>query len=200
MTQANYEKAIDLIDSANSGDPNIVQCDGKDWPKELLYSERMSSMLARYKDDADNVIKLAIHGQHIQRWQSKRSDYPMDRKGYHQWRSDLYTFHADKIAFIMQQAEFSDVDIDRARKAVAKVGIKSNPDTQLLEDVVGLVFIEYYMLDFAAKHPEYTEQKWIDIIRKTWAKMSRDAQAFVLAGKIDLPDALSPVILKAVSA
>lgn len=198
MTQAAYEQAINLIDNANSQDPNIEQAEGKDWPKEQLYSQRMSDMLARYKPDADFVIKLAIHGQHIQRWQSPRSAYPMDKQGYHKWRSDLYTFHADKVANIMLQAGFNEQDIKRAKDAVAKVRIKSNPDTQLLEDVVGLVFIESYMLDFAAKHPEYTEQKWIDIIRKTWKKMSVDAHEFVLAGKITLPESLTPLILKAV--
>lgn len=198
MTQAAYEQAINLIDSANSEDPNVEQADGKEWPKELLYSLRMSAMLERYKSDADLVVKLAIHGQHIQRWQSPRSAYPMDRQGYHKWRSDLYTFHADKVANIMLQVGFSEQDTKRAKNAVAKVGIKSNPDTQLLEDVVGLVFIEHYMLDFATKHPEYTEQKWIDIIRKTWAKMSEDAHEFVLAGRISLPESLSPLILKAV--
>ena len=200
MTQAAYEQAVNLIDSANSEDPNTEQALGKDWPKELLYGLRMAEMLARYKPDADDVQKLAIRGQHIQRWQSPRSAYPMDRQGYHRWRSDLYIFHADKVANIMMQAGFNDSDIERAKKAVAKVGIKSNPDTQLLEDVVGLVFIEFYMLDFAAKHPEYTEQKWIDIIRKTWNKMSAEAHKFVLAGKISLPESLTPIILKAVQA
>jgi hypothetical protein len=198
MTQVAYEQAVRLIDSANSDDPNVEQAQGKDWPKELLYSQRMSKMLGRYRVDADDVIKLAIHGQHIQRWQSPRSAYPMDRQGYHKWRSDLYIFHADKVANVMEQAGFSEQDIERAKKAVAKVGIKSNPDTQLLEDVVGLVFIEHYMFDFAAKHPEYSEQKWIDIIRKTWNKMSDDAHAFVLAGKISLPESLTSIILKAV--
>ena len=194
MTQAAYQQAINLIDKANSDDPNIEQSEGK----ELLYSQRMSKMLQRYRADADDVVKLAIHGQHIQRWQSPRSAYPMDRQGYHKWRSDLYIFHADKVAGVMEQAGFSEQDITRAKNAVAKVGIKSNPDTQLLEDVVGLVFIEDYMLNFAAKHPEYSEQKWIDIIRKTWNKMSADAHAFVLAGNITLPKSLTPVILKAV--
>lgn len=198
MTETAYEQAINLIDNANSQDPNIEQADGKNWPKEQLYSQRMSEMLARYKPDADLVIKLAIHGQHIQRWQSPRSAYPMNKQGYHKWRSDLYIFHADKVANIMLQAGFNEQDIKRAKDAVAKVRIKSNPDTQLLEDVVGLVFIESYMLDFAAKHPEYTEQKWIDIIRKTWKRMSVDAHEFVLAGKIKLPESLTPLILKAV--
>ena len=200
MNQAAYEQALQLIDSANSEDPNIEQADGKDWPKELLYSLRMSAMLLRYQPTADDVIKLAVRGQHIQRWQSPRSAYPMDRAGYHRWRSDLYRFHADKVAAIMAQAGCDEQAIERASKAVAKVGIKSNPDTQLLEDVVGLVFIEHYMLDFAAKHPEYSEQKWLDIIRKTWHKMSQEAHDFVLAGNISLPEALRPLILKAVQA
>lgn len=198
MTQAAYQQAIILIDNANSKDPNIEQSEGKAWPKEQLYSQRMSDMLARYRPDVDFVVKLAIHGQHIQRWQSPRSAYPMGKQGYHKWRSDLYTFHADKIAKIMEQVGFSEQDIERAKIAVAKVGIKSNPDTQLLEDIVGLVFLENYMLDFATKHPEYTEQKWLDIIRKTWNKMSADAHEFVLADKITLPESLTPIILKAV--
>jgi len=200
MTQAAYEHAVNLIDSANSQDPNIEYAEGKGWPKELLYSQRMSNMLERYRSDSDCVIKLAIRGQHIQRWQSPRSAYPMDKQGYHRWRSDLYIFHADKVADVMLQAGFNAEEIERAKNAVAKVGIKSNSDTQLLEDVVGLVFMEHYMLNFAAKHADYTEQKWIDIIRKTWAKMSDDAHAFVLAGKISLPESLTPVILKAVQA
>lgn len=200
MTQAAYEHAVNLIDSANSQDPNIEYAEGKGWPKELLYSQRMSNMLKRYRSDSDYVIKLAIRGQHIQRWQSPRSAYPMDKQGYHRWRSDLYIFHADKVADVMLQAGFNAEEIERAKNAVAKVGIKSNSDTQLLEDVVGLVFMEHYMLNFAAKHADYTEQKWIDIIRKTWAKMSDDAHAFVLAGNISLPESLTPVILKAVQA
>ena len=92
MTQEAYEKAVSLIDAANREDPNIETVDGRQWPKELLYSYRMSDMLERYKPTADEIIKLAIRGQHIQRWKSPRNAYPMDRKGYHQWRTDLYFF------------------------------------------------------------------------------------------------------------
>ncbi|MFT6896774.1 MAG: hypothetical protein ACJA13_001177 [Paraglaciecola sp.] len=197
MTQQAYELAVSLIDNANSQDPNTQLCEGKSWPKELLYGYRMANMLERFRPDADHVVKLAIRGQHIQRWQSPRSDYPMNREGYHKWRSDLYIFHADKVAELMAQAGFSQGDIERAKQAVAKVGIKVNPDTQLLEDIVGLVFIEHYMLEFAAKHPEYSEQKWLDIIRKTWHKMSTPAHEFALAGHINIPQSLAPLIHEA---
>lgn len=191
-------KTIELIDAANSEDPNLVKDEqGKEWPKELLYSIRMTDMLARYKPDADDVAKIAMRGQHIQRWTSDRKKFPMDRQGYLQWRTQLYKFHANTTADLMQQAGFDEESIERVKKAVAKRGIKVNPDTQLLEDVTDLVFIEHYMLEFASKHPEYDEDKWIDIIRKTWQKMSENGQQFALSGNIKLPEPLVPLIQKA---
>jgi len=199
MPQQTYDKTVSLMDAANSEDPNIEMADGKEWPKELLYSHRMSDMLERYKPMADDVAKLAIRGQHIQRWKSPRDAYPMNRKGYHQWRTQLYTFHADAVAALMTEAGYDEASLERVKKAVGKKALKSNEDTQLLEDVASLVFIEHYMLAFAEKHPEYDEDKWIDIIRKTWRKMSEDAHEFALAGNITLPEPLIPLIQKSVA-
>ena len=96
MSDITFEKARTLIDQANSEDPNkVIDSENKEWPKELLYSHHRSDMLERFAPDTDDVMKLAIQAQHIQRWKSPRSDYPMDRKGYHQWRTALYTFHAE---------------------------------------------------------------------------------------------------------
>ncbi|MDZ7661707.1 DUF4202 domain-containing protein [Thiohalophilus sp.] len=199
MSQSLYEKAVELIDNANREDPNMESDGEKEWPKELLYSHRMSDMQERYAPDADDAPKLAIRAQHIQRWKSPRDAYPMDRKGYLKWRSDLYKFHAETAGELLAQAGYDEEFIERVKKAVAKRGLKSNPDTQLLEDVTDLVFIEHYMLAFANKHPEYSEEKWIDIIRKTWNKMSPEAQQFALAGNIQLPEPLVPLIQKAVA-
>jgi hypothetical protein len=197
--QSTYDRALALIDAANSADPNRVSADGREWPKELLYSERMSEMLMRYAPDADDAMKLAMRAQHIERWKSPRNAYPMDRIGYLKWRKDLYGIQADTAAGLLQQAGYSDDVIERVRNSVAKKNIKSNPDTQLLEDVTDLVFIEHYMLDFVARHPDYSEEKWIDIILKTWNKMSDRAHDFALSGKVRLPESLAPLIQKAVS-
>lgn len=199
FTTPAFEQAVALIDAANSEDPNIETADGKEWPKELLYSHRMSDILQRYAPEADEAQRLAIRAQHIQRWKSPRSDYPLDRNGYLQWRTQLYKFHAETAAALLAQAGYGEEVIDRVKQAVGKRALKVNPDTQLLEDVAGLTFIEHYMLDFAARHPEYDEAKWIDIIRKTWKKMSSRAQQFALSGGIKLPEPLVPLIQKAVS-
>ena len=194
-----YEKAVALIDAANSEDPNKETADGKEWPKELLYSHRMADMLQRFSPHADDAMKLAIRSQHIQRWKSPRDAYPMDRIGYLQWRKDLYKFHAQTAADLLVKAGYGDDVIERVKQAVAKKQIKQNPDTQLLEDVTDLVFIEHYMLEFAGKHPEYSEEKWIDIVQKTWKKMSDEAHEFALSGKIALPEPLIPLIQKAIA-
>ena len=197
--QALFDKAVELFDAANSEDPNQeADENGKQWPKELLYSHRMADMQQRYAPDAHDAVKLAIRAQHIQRWKSPRSDYPMDRIGYLKWRTDLYKFHANTAGELLEQAGYDNEFIERVKQAVGKKSLKTNPDTQQMEDVVDLVFIEHYMLEFAGKHPEYDEAKWIDIIKKTWNKMSEQAHAFALAGNIKLPEPLVPLILKAV--
>jgi len=198
-SQEKYARAVSLIDAANSEDPNQESADGKSWPKELLYSHRMSEMLARYAPDADDAMQLAIRAQHIQRWKSARSDFPEGRQGYLQWRTGLYKFHAETAGALLSEAGYDEAFVERVKQAVGKRALKVSKDTQLLEDVTDLVFIEHYMLAFAEKHPEYDEAKWIDIIRKTWKKMSENAREFALSGSIRLPEPLVPLIQKAVS-
>jgi hypothetical protein len=193
--QERFSRAVALFDAANAEDPN--QDEGQ--PKELLYGRRMSDMIARFAPEAPEVAQLAVRAQHIQRWKVPRSSYPMNKEGYHAWRTGLYTFHADTAGELMRQAGYDDAMIERVKKAVSKRGIKSNPETQLLEDIADLVFIEHYMLAFAQSKPDYDEAKWLDIIRKTWQKMSKAAQAFALSGKIKLPEPLLPLITKAIS-
>jgi len=199
MTQQLYQAAIAAFDQANAADPNKEMSNGKEYPKELLYAQRMSEMQQRYAPEASEAVKLAVRAQHIQRWKIPRSSYPMDKQGYLQWRTGLYKFHAETAASLMKEAGYDQDMIDRVKKIVGKKGLKVNPETQLMEDVVDLVFIEHYLVGFVAQHPEYDEAKWIPIIRKTWQKMSSRAHEFALAGKIKLPEALVPLILKAVS-
>lgn len=198
MTQEHYRAAIAAFDQANAEDPNREIDDDNEYPKELLYAQRMTAMLERYAPEASEALKLAVRAQHIQRWKIPRSDYSMDKPGYMLWRTTLYKFHAETAGNLMKEAGYGDVMIMRVKNIVSKKELKTDPETQLMEDVADLVFIEHYMLAFAGQHPEYDEAKWIQIIKKTWQKMSPRAHEFALAGKIKLPEALKPLILKAV--
>lgn len=193
--QERFKQAIALFDAANAQDPN--QDEGQ--PKELLYAKRMTEMIGRFAPDASEVAQLAVRAQHIQRWTVPRSNYPLGKPGYFAWRTGLYRFHAETAGALMQQAGYDAAMIEQVKAAVGKQGIKTNPDTQMLEDVTSLVFLEHYMLGFAGQHADYSEDKWLDIIRKTWKKMSGEAQTFATSGGIKLPEPLLPLILKAVA-
>ncbi|MDP6152604.1 MAG: DUF4202 family protein, partial [Phycisphaeraceae bacterium] len=55
--------------------------------------------------------------------------------------------------------------------------LKTNPDTQTLEDVACLVFLESYFADFSTQHDR---DKIVRILRKTWAKMSQRGRELAL--------------------
>lgn len=164
-----FKDALRLIDEANSQDPNTESFEGENYPKELLYSMRMTKWLETLEPHASEALRLAVRSQHIRRWEIPRSDYPLGRKGYHQWRTRLYDYHGEKAAEILEKVGYDEETIARVRKMLKKQGLKSNPETQTLEDVACLVFLESYFWDFSRLHDE---EKIIAILRKTWVKMS----------------------------
>jgi len=168
-----FHTAIQQFDAANAEDPTLV--DGI--PAELLYARRMTDWLNRLYPDAGEVLHLAARSQHIRRWEIPRSKFPMTRIGYHQWRTSLYSFHADTSAEILRQNNYDDATITRVRSLLKKQNLKTDPEMQMLEDVVCLVFLESYFADFAPKHEE---EKVIGILRRTWKKMSPHAHAAAL--------------------
>ncbi|MCT7653654.1 DUF4202 domain-containing protein [Oceanimonas sp. NS1] len=65
---------------------------------------------------------------------------------------------------------------------------------QILEDVICLVFVQHYLEDFAAGHDE---DKVVDIIRKTWRKMSEQGHQAALA--LPLSPAMQALVGKALA-
>lgn len=188
-----FLRALAAFDAANARDPNVEKVDGVLRPKGLVYAERMSAMQQRFAPDAPEAVRLAARAQHIERWMVPRTEYPMDRIGYLQWRKRLYKFHAEVAARLLRGVGYDGATIDRVAALLRKEGIKSDPEMQLLEDIIGLVFLESYLAGFVATHGEYDDAKFGDILAKTAKKMSTDGRAAALA-LIDLPAALVPVV------
>jgi hypothetical protein len=164
------QQAFDSFDAYNSRDPHEEEFDGKKYPKELLYAMRMSERLQAYAPDAPQAVKLAARCQHIGRWEIPRNSYPMDRKGYLQWRSKLALYHSELASAILKTCGYSNEEIERVTFLLQKKQLlHHHPDTQLVEDVICLVFIEHYLEDFAMRHDD---DKVVDILRKTIKKMS----------------------------
>ena len=84
----------------------------------------------------------------------------------------------------MAESGYSTADVARVESLVLKQRLKYDAEVQALEDVVCVVFLEDYFTDFAGQHDD---AKVIDILRKTWAKMSPHGREAAL--KLDLPAA-----------
>ena len=178
VNSARFAEACRLFDAANAEDPTLEPNDqGQPVPKELLYAQRMSACLARVAPEAPEVVQLAARSQHIRRWHIPRADFPLTRPGYHQWRNTLKQYHAELAGELLQQSGYEAYMIARAQQLLRKERLQSDPEVQLLEDVVCLVFLEHYFLPFAAQHPE---EKVLEIVRKTWLKMTERGHALAL--------------------
>ena len=195
---ARFERALARFDAANGEDPNRETVDGHERAKELVYAERMTAMLARFAPEASETLRLAARGQHIQRWKMPRSDYPMDRIGYLQWRKRANQFHARVAAEILREAGYDDATVARVSALLKKEALKSDAEAQTLEDVVDLVFLESYLANFAAAHRDYATDKFIDILRKTAKKMSSRGRSAAIS-LISVPAALAPVVTSAMT-
>lgn len=169
MKPTKFETALALIDQKNAEDVNTYSILGIQYAKELLYSQRMSRRLLQFEPDASEALQIAARAQHICRWKIPRDEYPMDRVGYLKWRETLKKMHVDLTAEILRQVGYDSDFIKRVSFLISKKLIKKDDESQILEDVICLVFLEYYFEEFAEKHEN---EKIIDILKKTWIKMS----------------------------
>jgi len=194
MPTAKLNKAFSLFDKANANDPNKEIVDEKPIAKELIYGQRMTQTLDSFISDTSEALQLAARAQHICRWEIPRDSYPMDRVGYLKWREELKKFHAQKASEILQETGYDQETIDRVSFLIQKKKLKKDDDTQILEDVICLVFLEYYYPEFYQKH---TPEKVIDILQKTWRKMSEKGHQAAL--KLSYPEKGLDLIKQAIA-
>jgi hypothetical protein len=190
VSAGRFERAIAAIDAVHAEDPDK---DAAGEAKELVYARRMSAWLERLAPQASDALRLAVRCQHLRRWAIRRSGFPEGKVGYLRWRKEEALAHAALAGEILGQAGYG-AEVEHVQSLIKTERIKHDPEAQLLEDTACLVFLEYELAEFAAKH---AEAKLIDILRKTWPKMSAQGQAAAL--RIDLPQALRPILDKALT-
>jgi hypothetical protein len=175
-----FDAVIADIDAANAADPRMVTTDGTSRPYELAYAERMSARLAHIYPDASELLRIAARAQHIRRWDIARASFPEGRHGYNDWRSACRQHHAKLVTDIMARHGYDENEIAHATKLIRKEQLKKDKESQALENVVAVVFLEHYFAEFDAAHSGYDDAKMIDIIGKTLRKMSPKGQAEAL--------------------
>lgn len=189
-----FKTAVHLFDEANKSDPNTESLNGIDYPKELLYAIRMTDKLNQFEPNASEAVQLAVRCQHICRWEIPRESYEMNRNGYLSWRRELKKFHAVKASEILREVGYDEKLINKVTFLLEKKQLKKNSDTQLMEDIICLVFLEFYFENFSEK---YSEKKLVDIIKKTWIKMSEKGRKSAL--DINYSKKPKELILRAIS-
>jgi hypothetical protein len=171
-----FARAISAIDAANRDDPNEIVVDGRRRPKELTHAELMSEWVQRLDPAAGDEQLLAARAHHLRRWVVPRSSYPEGRAGYLRWRRDLRRRHADDVAGILTGAGYDESSVERVQAIIRKEGLGHDPAVQTHEDALCLVFLETQL---AGTTDRLGDDKMVDIIRKTAAKMSEAGLAAV---------------------
>ena len=168
-----FEAALKLFDAENSRDPNWEN--GQ--PHELLYAQRLNDWILRLCPGASEELRLAARCQHICRWEIPRDSYPMTRPGYLKWRADLKKLHAQKAGKILHEAGYDETTIRRVQDLNLKINFPSDPESRVLEDALCLVFLQFQFAGLAAKTDE---EKTVNALQKSWAKMSDAGRAEAL--------------------
>lgn len=184
------------IDAANADDPRTTEVDGVQRPYEVVYSERMTARLLAMYPDASETLRIAARGQHIRRFDLPRSGYPEGKIGYNEWRKACREHHARLLGEIMAKHGRSAEEIERVAMLVKKEQLKKDRESQALENVVDVVFVEHYFDEFVGKYASYDDDKIIDIIGKTLRKMSPKGHQAAL--QLDLPERTRRLVMAAV--
>ena len=163
------KQVLERIDQLNAEDPTTEVVGGVPRPRELVYSERLTAWVLRLHPEASEALRIAARGQHLCRWTIPRQQYEMTRRGYLKWRETLKTFHAQRVGELMRETGYSEPEITRVQRLMSKRELSGDSETQTLEDALCLVFLETQFADLRKKEPE---AKMIEILQKTWKKMS----------------------------
>lgn len=166
---ARFDAAVARFLEQNGRDPNSVVIDGVTHPKERLAAERLAAWVERLEPAGSEALHLAAYCQHLRRWEIPRSSYDEGRVGYLKWRKDLGRFHADQASAVLREVGYQETTIEEVRQINMKLGLTTNADSATMEDALCLSFLEHEFAEFASKHPD---DKVIDIVQKTWRKMT----------------------------
>lgn len=166
--------AAAAIDAANAEDPS--RHDGQ--PLALVQGRLADEWVVRLQPDASAALRLAARAHHLRRWVLPRSSYPDGRAGYLTWRREQRSRHATELIAILETNGAAPEVVTRAATIVTKRGLGHDPEVQVFEDAVSLTFVSTQLASTAAKLAD--DDKMVDVVAKTLAKMSDRGRAAVL--------------------
>ncbi len=184
------EATLAAIDAANGDDPNLFA--GQ--PLALVQGRAATGWLDRLDPNASAELQLAVRAHHLRRWELKRADYPEGRQGYLRWRRENKAHQATSLATLMTADGWPTESIERAQVLLSRTTLRTDPETQALEDAACLVFLE---TQFGAMTERTQHDHLVVIVAKTLKKMSNEA--VTLASSIGLSPTSQAVLADAVA-
>jgi len=164
-----FDRAIATIDAANADDPHRLVVRGEERPKELAHAELVTEWVRKLRPDASEELLLAARAHHVRRWEIPRDSYPDGRAGYLKWRRALHDLHAGVAGDALAEAGYETDVVERVQAIIRKRNLARDPEVQVLEDALCLVFLE---TQFDALAGRLDAEKMDDVVRKTLVKMS----------------------------
>lgn len=184
----NVADALNAIDAANAEDPNGF--DGA--PLALVQGRLATKWLTRLDPDATPELQVTVRAHHLRRWEVDRSEFDAGRAGYLRWRRENKRHQADSLAAILAELEWPETAIERTRGLLARTALRSDPETQTLEDAACLVFLETQFDELTTR---IEHDRLVTIVQKTLAKMS--PAAISVAAEVALSDNAGRVLAEA---
>jgi hypothetical protein len=184
-----FGAAIRRMDEVNSGDPVKMELEGKLIARELVYARWLTDWVTQLAPDASEALRLAARCQHIARWEIPRTAYPETREGYLEWRARLKLMHADKGEAILSELGYPDEIVQRVRSLNLKQNLKQDPECQVLEDALCLVFLEHQLSEMTER---YADEKLVNAVKKSWTKMSQRGHEAAL--RVQLPASAQRIV------
>jgi hypothetical protein len=167
-------RARRALDDAHAADPERAGTRAA----EAVYADRIEGWIRRLVDAPGPALSLAARAQHLERWAIPRDQYPPGRGGYLRWRSAVHQRQGRRAQELLAASGCEAALAARVALLVAKASPRDDPEAQALEDAACLVFLESELEPFQQEHER---AKVVDVLQKTWRKMSPRARELALA-------------------
>ena len=182
--------ALAAIDEANWADPNRHEGE----PLAFVQGRLGSKWLATLAPRPSVELVVSVRAHHLGRWEIARADYPEGRPGYLRWRRENKRHQVLRLAELLTDRGWPTDSIARTGELLERTRLGSDPETQTLEDVACLVFLE---TQFEPMVQRLAHDHMVSVVGKTLAKMSGAGVA--AAGTIELGAAAAAVVTEAAS-
>ncbi|CAE7226601.1 unnamed protein product [Symbiodinium natans] len=153
-------------------------------PEDIAYGKEVEKWcleIAGGQAAVGPALLVAARAHKIEKAAVRRSQFPGSEEGHAQWKATLKQKQEMRLKPILAKAGWGSDAIERVTALLSMDGPREDKDMQVIEDATCLVFLETDLRSM--KIEDHT--KLVDLLHKTWVKMSPRAQQKALLLEYD---------------